>query len=61
MSLYSVSSTCACVCVCVCVRTCVHTQVVHVYALVCMNCAEPEIAVSHWPFSDQFQDLAEQK
>ena len=22
---------------------------------------EPEIAVGHWPFSDQFQDLAEQK
>ena len=21
---------------------------------------EPEIAVNHWPFSDQFQDLAEQ-
>ena len=23
--------------------------------------SEPEIAVGHWPFSDQFQDLAEQK
>ena len=23
--------------------------------------AEPEIAVGHWPFSDQFQDLAKQK
>ena len=23
--------------------------------------AEPEIAVGHWPFSDQFQDIAEQK
>ena len=23
--------------------------------------AEPEIAVGHWPFSDQFQDLANQK
>ena len=29
---------------------CIHTYV----------CAELEIAVGHWPFSDQFQDLADQ-
>ena len=34
-------------------RTSLHT----VYRYV----AKPEIAVGHWPFSDQFQDLAEQK
>ena len=26
-----------------------------------LNVTEPEIAVGHWPFSDQFQDLSEQK
>ena len=36
--------------VCICIHC--------VYVCVCMNCvyayAEPEIAVGHWPFSDQF-------
>ena len=27
----------------------------------CIIIPEPEIAVGHWLFSDQFQDLAEQK
>ena len=39
----------------------VHINVcVSMCTCVCMY-AEPEIAVGHWPFSDQFQDLAEQK
>ena len=31
------------------------------FCRMCSISAEPEIAVGHWPFSDQFQDLAEQR
>ena len=35
---------------------------IHIYSYIdAYACTEPEIAVGHWPISDQFQDLAEQK
>ena len=52
---------CMYVCVYVCMHVCMHVcMYACVYARMCLMYAELEIAVSHWPFSDQFQDLADQ-
>ena len=58
---------CACVCMCVCVCVCgacvcvlVCVCVRRACACVCMCVQLLEITVVHWPFSDQFQHLANQ-
>ena len=33
----------------------------YILVIITLSIAEPEIVVSHWPFSNQFQDLAKQK
>ena len=54
-SVFTCVSFCGCVCLSVC--TCVHACV---YIGHLITVPVLEITVGHWPFSDQFQHLAEQ-
>ena len=41
-------------------QKCVHLSCIGSYIYICTYDALPEIRVNNWPFSKQFQDLAEQ-
>ena len=48
------------VCVCVCLCVCVHACMCGACVRACMCVPVLEVTVGHWPFSDQFQPLANQ-